>query len=242
MRFLLPTLGLCLLARGQLGLVIRDTIRARRPLSGWPFERILPAANSLIVLGDSTAFGTGATRPERSIAGLFGAAYPDWSVRVVAKNGLFIDQLPPMMPVVDGRRFTLAVIIIGGNDVLQFSTPAQMAAVIDDVLRRVKQLSHRVVLVGQGNLGASLIFSRWFAKRLTARSQTLRQIYRTVTDRYGAIFVDLYTEAADHPWRHEPQRFYAADFFHPTDDGYAMWFANIQHALRERGWGVGPSG
>ena len=190
----------------------------------------------MLILGDSTAVGTGASHPAKSLAGLFAAADSAIAIRVVAKNGLFISDLPALMTPVIGQRFSLVIIIIGGNDVLQFTSIKRMTEGLERIMVLAGPLSNHLVLVHQGNLGAMPLFPRWFAPRLTARSRQWREIMRTAALRHRALMVDLFQETADHPWDRDPVRFYGGDWFHPNDAGYAMWFNRIQTAWRNKRW------
>lgn len=236
MKLELPFVGVFLILHGRLRFVIRETIRLRRDHT-WPLERIVPnAKRSVLLLGDSTAVGTGASHPEQSLAGLFAAEDLRTSISVVAKNGLFIADLPKLMTSIAGQRFDLVVILIGGNDVLQFTSQRQMRQALLRIVAQAKQLSNRIILVHQGDLGAMPLFPRWFAARLTARSRAWRETMLEVARAEQVAMVDLFHETADDPWARDPERFYSGDWFHPNDAGYATWYERIQHVLRQRGW------
>jgi hypothetical protein len=72
-----------------------------------PFSRSEPqAVFKILVLGDSTAFGTGATHPEDSTAGRLAARYPRASVTDLAVNGLRIAGLLCGQETIDKKRIT----------------------------------------------------------------------------------------------------------------------------------------
>ena len=96
--------------------------RARRfAKAGRRFERRLSARHAtVLVLGDSTGVGVGATRPEESVAGLFAADYPDADIVNVAVSGTrvagAIAQVRTCLEA--GLRFDLALLHVGGIDVV----------------------------------------------------------------------------------------------------------------------------
>jgi hypothetical protein len=60
-----------------------------------PFQR-QPAAPTyrLLVIGDSTAVGTGASAPEASLAGLIARDHPSWAIANRASDGARFADLP----------------------------------------------------------------------------------------------------------------------------------------------------
>lgn len=65
---------------------------------------------------------------------------------------------------------------------------------------------------------------------MTSRARKARDIAREAAERHGATFVNLFHERDVEPFLADPKRFYASDYLHPSDDGYALWF----QALREQ--------
>src|SRR6187402_3364078 len=96
--------------------------RARRFAKvGRRFERRLSARSAtVLVLGDSTGVGVGATLPEESVAGLLAADYPDAEVINVAVSGTRVAGAIAQARVCReaGMRFDLALLHVGGNDVV----------------------------------------------------------------------------------------------------------------------------
>ncbi len=87
-----------------------------------PFERILPDAEmQILVIGDSTAVGTGAQTPEASLAGLVGQTFPDASVRNLGVNGARTADLIPRLEKIQDQHFDLLMLHIGGNDTVYHS-------------------------------------------------------------------------------------------------------------------------
>ena len=100
----------------------RDTVRLIKTVvliaRVEPFERRLSAAPNILVLGDSTGYGTGATKAVDSIAGRIGAAFPKYSIINESKNGRNMEGLQEKVTQVSGT-YELILLQIGGNDILQ---------------------------------------------------------------------------------------------------------------------------
>jgi lysophospholipase L1-like esterase len=59
------------------------------------------------------------------------------------------------------------------------------------------------------------------------RSQALHDAAAAVARARGAQHVDLLLPRAQDPFVHEAGRLHAADGLHPSDDGYALWYAQL---------------
>ena len=84
---------------------------------------------SLLIVGDSTGVGTGASAPGNSLAGLLGSAYPGLRIDNRARDGAtFADVLRQLE---GAQRFDLVLVQAGGNDVIRLRSEDDMRADID---------------------------------------------------------------------------------------------------------------
>jgi lysophospholipase L1-like esterase len=74
---------------------------------------------TIVVAGDSTAFGVGAL-PAETTAGRIAAAFPNARVINVARSGARIGHVAAQLGSVDIERADLVLIHAGANDVLEF--------------------------------------------------------------------------------------------------------------------------
>lgn len=196
-------------------------------------------AGRLLIVGDSTAVGTGATSPETSVAGLIGRDHP--SLRVVnrARDGArFADiarQLQGEAAVSDGR-FDVVLVLGGGNDVIRLTGQERMASDVTQTLMAARGLAPVVLVLPSGNVGNAPFFFPPWSWLMTQRSRDLHAIARTAAAQTGATYVNVFAERKADPFAQQPKRFHAADGLHPSDAGYALWYAelNRQANLAER--------
>jgi len=136
--------------------------RARRfANAGRRFERRLSARRAtILVLGDSTGVGVGATRPEESLAGLFAADYPDADIINVAVSGTRVaDAITQARRCFEaGLSFDLALLHVGGIDVIADTPLPRLADNCDILMRELGQLAVRTLGWGPRTSGSRRCF------------------------------------------------------------------------------------
>lgn len=191
-----------------------------------PFARELPQPQArLLVVGDSTATGTGASGPEASVPGLLAAADGGLAVRNMARSGARFRDLPAQLVATDAaaQRFDAVLILCGGNDVLRFTSRRHLEQDIARVAELAAQRAAVVVFVPPGNVGNAPAISVPWTWVMRERSQTLHALVRAAAARHGAAYVNLYRERDEDPFVTHAERLNASDGFHPSDAGYALW-------------------
>lgn len=221
-------------------LVGYETIHTRKLISvgvgladaAVPFERILPDAElHILVIGDSTAVGTGAQSPETSLAGLVGQKFPDASIRNLGVNGARTADLIPRLEVLEGQHYDLIMLHIGGNDTVYHTDLTVLEKDIKRVLDLSQQLGDRVILTSTGNVGTALLLpfgTRWQFER---RTRKVRDIFMAAAQERDIYYSDIFRERNNDPFAQDPFQYYAVDLFHPSDVGYADWFTFIEPGL-----------
>ncbi len=196
------------------------------------YERTTSSAQRILLAGDSVIFGVGATKPETSIAGLFGRDFPEASITNIGVSGAEVDGLVTQLQSVHGQHFSIVVIIIGANDVVHLAKLKQSLTNLDQALTLATQLADQVVLMPEGNMGNAPIFPRVASLLLTPRSQQFRTGAIALAKQYGISYVDVFVKRDDDMWRRDVKKFYAADFFHPADAGYLDWYTAIRAGMK----------
>lgn len=196
--------------------------RASKPFSITPAS---PSA-SLLIVGDSTAVGTGASAPEHSLAGQIARTHPGLRIVNLAKDGATFDAIAAQL--VGTKRFDMILILGGGNDVIRLTSQARLRENIDRAVVQAVARSDRVILMPAGNVGNAAFFFPPISWWITRRARTLHDAAAESARLHGATFVDLYRERESDPFAREPDRMNARDYLHPSDAGYAFWLAELE--------------
>ena len=206
-----------------------ELIRASKPEQHVPAQPTL----RLLIVGDSTAVGTGATLPQASVAGLLGQSFPRLLIINRARDGALFGGLLDQLS--GDERFDMVLVMAGGNDVVRLRGLQAVQNDIESVVRRARQKSDLVVLMSAGNVGNAPFFFAPLSWLMTWRSRQLNALVKDAAVRHRAVVVNLFRESASDPFVLQPE-LNAADGLHPSDAGYRVWFSELvtQAALLER--------
>jgi lysophospholipase L1-like esterase len=91
-----------------------------------------------------------------------------------------------------------------------------------------------VVLLGVPDMGAIPRFAQPLRAVAGWRGRNLDAEVRWVAVRTGAVYADIAGPTGP-PFRHHPDRYFAADDFHPSDAGYGLWADAVLNVLRREG-------
>ena len=209
-----------------------ELARASEPLQ----RPVAQPAARLLIVGDSTAVGTGASSGTTSLAGLLAQAFPALHIENRARDGATFDEV--LQQLAGAGRFDVVLVLAGGNDVIRFRDLDVVGADIDRVARRAADIAPRVVLMPAGNVGNAPFFFAPMSWLMTSRARRLHASVRGVAARQGAVYVNLFKERADDPFVGRPD-LHAIDGLHPSDAGYRLWFDEL---LAQAGVAFGPAG
>ena len=194
------------------------------------------AGKRLVWLGDSTAAGVGAT----SAAGALpvqvadGLATPGVSVAVLAVSGARVaDVLTDQVPKVAALRPDLVLISVGANDTIHLTARGAFRHTYENVVRALPK-GVPVVLLGVPDMGAIPRFAQPLRAVAGWRGRNVDAEVRRVAATTGARYVDI-AGATGRPFRRHPDRYFAADDFHPSDAGYGLWADAVLDVLRREG-------
>lgn len=192
-----------------------------------PFQaRPDTVALRLLVVGDSTAVGTGASADSHSLPGLAAAAFPKLLVENRAADGARYAQVLEQLQTSDAR-FDVVLIMAGGNDVIRLTDTDTLRVEIEQAVARARTLAPTVILMPSGNIGNAPLFFAPLSWWMTERSRMLHGLVRTAATPPDVVYVDLYKSAEDDPFVKHPE-LNAADGLHPSDGGYRQWWGELQ--------------
>jgi lysophospholipase L1-like esterase len=188
--------------------------------------QVRPAAPALrlLVVGDSTAVGTGASTPAHSLAGLLAARFPGLLIENRARDGATFADVAAQLA--GAERFDMVLVQAGGNDVIRLRDLDQVAQDIDHVTTLARQVADLVVLMPAGNVGNAPFFLPPMSWWMTQRARRLHAAVAATAARHGAVYVRLFQERADDPFARQ-RALNASDGLHPSDAGYRVWMQQL---------------
>lgn len=181
----------------------------------------------IVVLGDSLALGTGATRAD---GGFIFRAYrrvlgqrPGSRIDNLAIGGArAADVVRLEVARVAGRgHYDVAIVCVGGNDVVRGTSPAAFAQSYARLLTGLRAAAPgtRIVCCGVPDVSISPLFATERAEVHRASIQLDRAV-RVSAARAGAEFVDLFVSLPHGSGAPDAGRLLGEDRFHPSDLGY----------------------
>ena len=191
-----------------------------------PFEqRPAAATRRLLIVGDSTAVGTGASSAAHSLAGLIAQQHPLLTIENRARDGAKLADVADQL--LRPGRFDIVLVQAGGNDVIRLRGIDDMRTDIDSVLDAARQRADVVILMPAGNVGNAPFFFAPLSWWMTARAREMHRLGARAAARSKAVYVNLFHERDDDPFVRDPG-LNADDGLHPSDAGYRVWWQALQ--------------
>jgi lysophospholipase L1-like esterase len=178
----------------------------------------------LAVLGDSIAWGQGASRDEERLAPRLAAGLAEHGVavttRVLAVPGARSADLRRQVERALPWRPDLAVVVIGANDLIRLVPTAAAVESLIDGVRRLRAAGTEVVVAPAPDLSSVPHVPPALRPLVRTASEELRRGQIAAVRRLGARVAD-----GDHgtssAFATDP-RLFSADRFHPSSAGYAV--------------------
>lgn len=198
-----------------------------------PYEQTVTGSPVILVVGDSTGYGTGAEVGKDSIAGLIGSDYSAYSVVNRSKNGRTIGEaVEEMKKLPSDERYELIVLQMGSNDILQKRPLDVVRSDLSLLFAIALEHSDHVVMITCGNVGTA---SRFAGTKRALEYEQLTRLYREMViplaAESGVRYVDLFEEPGVDMFLREPKKYLSIDGLHPSSAGYAYWYERLQPAL-----------
>lgn len=185
----------------------------------------------VVWLGDSTAAGVGASSSAGALPSQVadGLAAPE--VAVLAVSGARVaDVLADQLPKVAALRPNLVLISVGANDTIHLTGRGAFRHTYEKVVRALPA-GVPVVLLGVPDMGAIPRFAQPLRAVSGWRGRNVDAEVRRVAAGTGAVYADIAGPTGP-PFRRHPDRYFAADDFHPSDAGYGLWADAVLKVLR----------
>jgi lysophospholipase L1-like esterase len=219
----------------EMGLFWHGIQRARAfAAQGRRFERRLAAkATTVLILGDSTGVGVGATLPEESIAGLIAADFPDADIANISESGARISDTVTQASRCNASslHFDVAVLHVGGNDIVRATPIDKLAESCERLMQELAPLAHRTVWLGPPNLGMAPLFPPPYSWIMAARSRAASAVFAQSAARHHVSFIDFSAPAHASHFSGRRRQHFARDGFHPNSSSYRYGYAAARQAL-----------
>jgi lysophospholipase L1-like esterase len=198
---------------------------------GFRPERLVvrPGSDPLHVvwLGDSTATGVGADDVTDSMAHRVAAGITDAPVTltVLARSGAQVHEVvDDQLPLLRATSADVVFVSIGANDVTALtrdptfrSRYRRMVATIEELARGAE-----IVLVGIPDIGTAPRLAVPLRQLAGLRGAQLDAEIAQVAGERGHRHVDL-ADRTGHVFSSDPDRYFAADDYHPSSAGHEVW-------------------
>lgn len=207
--------------------ISRELVAAAKPYS----IRGVVEGTTVLILGDSTGVGVGAAKPEESVPGRIGEFYHATHVENYSESGASARDMQKQATHAQLASYDIALVMVGGNDIIRFRSAHSVAQTLEPVLEKLKTRAGQVILVAPGNVGGAQLFSFPLSSIFHRATLRYHRAFQELADSVGITYVNLYTEPHEDPFIKEPVRYLAVDKFHPSSDGYGLWFDRIARFL-----------
>lgn len=196
-----------------------------------PYTQLGTDTGNILIIGDSTGYGTGVKNPKDSIAGRIGSDYPKYRIENQSHNGDTIAAATDRIGEID-QSYELILLQLGANDILQKHSIDNIMSDLAVLYEKIAARADQIVMMSLGDVGAVPAFTGDLAKTYSQQSAA----YHTALEQFAAqranfTYVNLYEDPAADPFVQEPTVYIAADGLHPSADGYATWYAKLRPIL-----------
>jgi lysophospholipase L1-like esterase len=155
---------------------------------------------------------------------------------VLARSGARVadvleKQVPEVLALPPERQPDIVLISVGANDVTHLTSNNTFRSAYLGLLDRLPKSADKIVL-GVPDMGSIPRFAqplRWIAG---VRGGTLDAVVENMRD-HNADYVNIADFTGPEFGAH-PDRYFAADRFHPNDEGYGLWARTVSPVLKWR--------
>ncbi len=186
---------------------------------------------TVLVLGDSTAVGVGASSPETSIPGLFAKEVQATYLENRGVSGARVEDLAGQLAKTNLSEYDYILIQIGGNDVVARHDAEVVAQELGVLLEKLP--AHQKLIVQMcGDVGTATLLPWYVKPYFSNKNQAFHTAFERIVTKSGGLYVNLYLPKAEDPFVAQPGVYFSADGFHPSSAGYASWFEILKKQLQ----------
>ncbi len=191
----------------------------------------------ILILGDSTAVGTGADSKEATIAGRLAHDFPDAQIVNLGKNGGLIKDVSTQVTQVMTETFDMIIISVGGNDVWHMTRSRTIKKHLTYILSETKRMSNqRVLFLIYNNIGDAPLFPQPIRYFLKIRGEHIHHLIKTVAVMLHVPIIELFVNPQENPFLKNPEKLFAGDGIHPSSRGYEVWYNRMWREMVRSGF------
>jgi lysophospholipase L1-like esterase len=162
---------------------------------------------TILIVGDSTSYGTGASCKECSLVGRLAKDVAGASITNASKNAMSLSTLTQTLRSLSTNVYDVIIIHIGGIDTISLTPMRTIERYIGAVFSYATKMARKkVFLVSVNNAGLVPLF------------------------RFPLSLI-LFEEREREVLHKNPNRFFSSDKTHPNDEGYAIWYEKIRRII-----------
>jgi lysophospholipase L1-like esterase len=204
-----------------------------------PYIALRPGGKRVLIVGDSTAFGMGADRPEDSIAGRLARDFPNAEILNYAVNGSLSGNVLTQLNKANGETFDLILIFTGGNDLWHLTPAGRVRKNLTAALQEANKMSNNHALVlYYANIATAPLFPALVRRFLTWRNERIHGVFIEVCSGLDVPCIELFTpfrnDLHTDPFEKNPRLYFSLDMVHPSSEGYRVWYNHMWREMNER--------
>jgi lysophospholipase L1-like esterase len=186
-----------------------------------------PDPTRVVWLGDSTATGVGAGDVTGSMAHRVTARFTDAPVTltILGRSGAQVHEvLDDQLPLLQATDADVVFVSIGANDVTALTRDPTFRSRYRRMVTTIEELARgaEIVLVGIPDIGTAPRLAVPLRQIAGWRGAQLDDEIARVARQRGHRHVDL-ADRTGPIFSSDPERYFAADDYHPSSDGHEVW-------------------
>lgn len=189
----------------------------------------------ILIVGDSTAVGTGAHDIHNTISGFLARDFPNTDIINLGVNGSKTSAVLDQLAHVRDTPFNMIIISTGGNDVWAFTRLKTLRSDFIRILREAKRMSeHKVIVLFFGNEGSAPFFPFFLRWLVMGRTDSVLRVFSEVANIEQVPLIELFSDPKENPFVRDPKIYFAQDGLHPNDRGYWEWYKHIWRLMTNK--------
>jgi lysophospholipase L1-like esterase len=191
-----------------------------------PYRQAGTGQKSILFIGDSFAYGTGASSSDNTMAGLVGNHFPGFTIVNKARNGTKTEDLANRIVKDVDRRYDLIFVMVGANDVIHPEVNlGDSQRHLARIYARAADNADHVIAVTSGDFKDVSFFLPPLNHYFGYRSERLNDVAQYEASRFSDVrYID---GLAENSKPEEPGAFESEDRLHLNDIGTHYWFQRI---------------